>query len=152
MIPLRLRLKNFMCYRDVPDPLDLTGIHVACICGDNGHGKSALLDAMTWALWGKARGRGVDDLIHIGESDMEVELEFSNGEGVYRVIRKRKRARGRGSGASVLELQIAGSGGGGQFRPITGNTIAETQAQISQLLRLEYETFVNSAFLRQGQG
>ena len=151
MIPLRLRLKNFMCYRDVPDPLDLTGIHVACICGDNGHGKSALLDAMTWALWGKARGRGVDDLIHIGESDMEVELEFSNGEDVYRVIRKRKRARGRGSGASMLELQIAGSGGGGQFRPITGNTIAETQAQISQLLRLEYETFVNSAFLRQGR-
>ena len=151
MIPLRLRLKNFMCYRDVPDPLDLTGIHVACICGDNGHGKSALLDAMTWALWGKARGRGVDDLIHIGESDMEVELEFSNGEDVYRVIRKRKRARGRGSGASVLELQVAGSGGGGQFRPITGNTIADTQAQINQLLRLEYETFVNSAFLRQGR-
>ena len=58
VIPLRLRLKNFMCYRDVPDPLDLTGIHVACICGDNGHGKSALLDAMTWALWGKARGKG----------------------------------------------------------------------------------------------
>ena len=151
MIPLKLRLKNFMCYRDVPDPLALEGIHVACICGDNGHGKSALLDAMTWALWGKARGRGVDDLIHIGESDMEVELEFSNGEDVYRVIRKRKRARGRGSGASVLELQIAGSGGGGQFRPITGNTIAETQAQISQLLRLEYDTFVNSAFLRQGR-
>ena len=151
MIPLRLRLKNFMCYRDVPDPLELAGIHVACICGDNGHGKSALLDAMTWALWGKARGRGVDDLIHIGESDMEVELEFSNGEDAYRVIRKRKRARGRGSGASVLELQIAGPGGGGQFRPITENTIAETQAQINQLLRLEYETFVNSAFLRQGR-
>ena len=151
MIPLKLRLNNFMCYRDVPEPLVLEGIHVACICGDNGHGKSALLDAMTWALWGKARGRGVDDLIHIGESDMEVELEFSNGEDVYRVIRKRKRARGRGSGASVLELQIAGPGGGGQFRPITGNTIAETQGHISQLLRLEYETFVNSAFLRQGR-
>ena len=151
MIPLKLRLKNFMCYRDVPEPLVLEGIHVACICGDNGHGKSALLDAMTWALWGKARGRGVDDLIHIGESDMEVELEFSNGEDVYRVIRKRKRARGRGSGASVLELQIAGPGGGRQFRPITGNTITETQGHISQLLRLEYETFVNSAFLRQGR-
>ena len=42
MIPLKLRLKNFMCYRDVPEPLVLEGIHVACICGDNGHGKSAL--------------------------------------------------------------------------------------------------------------
>ena len=151
MIPLKLRIKNFMCYRDVPDPLPLEGIHVACICGDNGHGKSALLDAMTWALWGKARGRSVDDLIHIGESDMEVELEFSNGEEVYRVVRKRKRARGRGSGGSVLELQIAASGDGGRFRPITGNTIADTQSQINDLLRLEYETFVNSAFLRQGR-
>ena len=151
MIPLKLRVKNFMCYRDVPEPLPLEGIHVACICGDNGHGKSALLDAMTWALWGKARGRGVDDLIHIGESDMEVELEFSNGEDVYRVIRKRKRARGRGSGASVLELQVSGAGGEGAFRPITGNTIAETQVQINRLIRLEYDTFVNSAFLRQGR-
>lgn len=151
MIPLKLRVKNFMCYRDVPDPLPLEGIHVACICGDNGHGKSALLDAITWALWGKARGRGVDDLIHIGESDMEVELEFSNGDDVYRVVRKRKRARGRGSGASVLELQVSGAGGGGAFRPITGNTIAETQVQINRLIRLEYETFVNSAFLRQGR-
>ena len=151
MIPLKLRLKNFMCYRDVPEPLPLEGIHVACICGDNGHGKSALLDGITWALWGKARGRGVDDLIHIGESDMEVELEFSNGEDVYRVVRKRKRARGRGSGASVLELQVSGSGTEGRFRAITGNTIAETQAQINRLIRLEYETFVNSAFLRQGR-
>ena len=151
MIPLQLRLKNFMCYRDVPEPLPLEGIHVACICGDNGHGKSALLDGITWALWGKARGRSVDDLIHIGESDMEVELEFSNGEDVYRVVRKRKRAGGRGSGASVLELQVTGAGAERRFRPITGNTIAETQAQINQLIRLEYETFVNSAFLRQGR-
>ena len=151
MIPLKLRLKNFMCYRDLPEPLPLEGIHVACICGDNGHGKSALLDAITWALWGKARGRGVDDLIHIGQSDMEVELEFSNGEDVYRVLRKRKRARGRGSGASVLEFQVSAAGAEGTFRPITGNTIAETQAQINRLIRLEYETFVNSAFLRQGR-
>lgn len=77
-----------MCYRDVPDSLPLEDIHVACICGDNGHGKSALLDGITWALWGKARGRSADDLIHVGASDMEVKLEFSNGEGVFRVVRR----------------------------------------------------------------
>ena len=140
-----------MRYRDVPDSLPLEGIHVACICGDDGHGKSALLGGITWALWGKARGRSADDLIHFGESDMEVELEFSNGEDVYRVVRKRKRATHRVSGASVPELQVSGKGLEGIFRPITGNTIAETQAQVSRLVRLEYETFVNSAFLRQGR-
>ena len=151
MIPLKLRLKNFMCYRDVPDPLPLEGVHVACICGDNGHGKSALLDAMTWALWGKARGRSVDDLVHVGESDMEVELEFTNGQDAYRVIRKRKSGKGPGSGASVLELQISSDADGAAFRAITANTIAETQAKIIDILRLGYDTFVNSAFLRQGR-
>ena len=54
MIPLRLSVRNFLCYRDDVPPLGLQGIHVACLCGANGHGKSALLDAMTWCLWGQA--------------------------------------------------------------------------------------------------
>ena len=50
MIPQRLNIRNFLCYReDVPD-LDFAGIHVACLCGDNGHGKSALLESITWSL------------------------------------------------------------------------------------------------------
>ena len=56
MIPLRLKLENFLSYRDAVE-LDLQGVEVACLCGDNGHGKTALLDAITWALWGGARGR-----------------------------------------------------------------------------------------------
>ena len=58
MIPLKLRLKNFMCYRDVPEPLVLEGIHVACICGDNGHGKSALSGCDDMGLVGKGEGKG----------------------------------------------------------------------------------------------
>ena len=66
MIPLKLTLKNFLSYRDNVPTLDLEGIHVACLCGQNGHGKSALLDSMTWALWGKARGKNQSELIHYG--------------------------------------------------------------------------------------
>ena len=51
MIPLRLNLRNFLCYRENVPELDFTGLHVACLCGSNGHGKSALLDAITWNLW-----------------------------------------------------------------------------------------------------
>jgi len=78
MIPLQLRVRNFMCYRDNVPPLDFSGIHLACLTGANGHGKSALLDAMTWALWGKARARRDDELIHLGQSEMEVEFTFDN--------------------------------------------------------------------------
>jgi exonuclease SbcC len=93
MIPVRLKLRNFMCYRDTVPPLDFTGIHLACISGDNGNGKSAIIDAMTWALWGKARAKGIDDLIYSAQSEMEVEFDFAIGEQLYRIIRKRSRPK-----------------------------------------------------------
>ncbi len=61
MIPVKLTLKNFMACRQ-PETLDLTGIHPACLSGENGAGKSALPDAITWALWGKARVNQSDEL------------------------------------------------------------------------------------------
>jgi exonuclease SbcC len=148
MIPVRLALKNFMCYRDNVPPLSFDGIHVACLCGDNGNGKSALFDAVTWALWGKSRAKNDDDLIHSGQSEMEVELEFLSSEQQYRVLRKhaKKPSKAR-AGQTVLELQIAGNG---TFRPISGNSLLETQQKIAKILNLDYETFKNSAFLRQG--
>ena len=54
MIPVRLTISGFLSYQE-PSELDFTGIHVACISGRNGAGKSAMLDAMTWALFGEAR-------------------------------------------------------------------------------------------------
>ena len=147
MIPLKLTVRNFMCYRDDVPPLDLDGVHVACLCGDNGHGKSALLDAMTWALWGEARARTQEELIHQGRSDMAVELDFKAREQTYRVSRKYSRTA-RGSQSTLLELQVLTDDGG---RPITGNTVRDTEARIRDLLNMDYDTFVNTAFLLQGR-
>lgn len=145
MVPVRLHLRNFMSYRGANGVIDFSGIHLACLTGDNGHGKSALLDAMTWALWGKARAKRDDDLISHGENEMEVHFEFDLGCDRYRVIRKRS-SRGRGS--SVLELQVRRNG---LFVPLSEPAIRETQQKIIDLLRLDYDTFVNSAFLLQGR-
>ncbi len=148
MIPVKLKLRNFMCYRDNVPPLDFTGIHVACISGDNGNGKSAIIDAMTWALWGKARAKSVDDLIYTTQSEMEVEFDFTIGGQLYRIIRKRTRPKKRsGAGQSSLELQAGTSHG---FRSVTGNTIDQTQQKIIEILHMDYDTFINSAYLRQG--
>ncbi len=148
MIPIKLAVRNFMPYRDNVMPLDFTGVHTASISGDNGNGKSALVDAMTWALWGKTRAKSDDDLIHLGENEMEVEFDFAVGDQAYRIIRKRARPKTRrGQGQSSLEFQAATGNG---FKPITGNTIRETEQKIRDTLHMDYETFVNSAFLRQG--
>lgn len=128
--------------------LDLEGVHVACLCGDNGHGKSALLDAITWALWGKSRAGAQEDLIYQGESEMQVELEFLVGDGLYRVSRRHGRAgRGR-QGSTILELYLLN---GDTVQPISGSGVRETEQRITSLLRMSYDTFVNSAFIMQGR-
>jgi len=69
-----------MCYRENVPPLNFDGIHLACLSGDNGNGKSALIDAMTWALWGQTRAKSDDELIHSGQMEMEVEFDFRVGQ------------------------------------------------------------------------
>lgn len=135
-----------MCYRGSENSVDFTGIHLACLTGDNGQGKSALLDAMTWALWGKARTSSADDLITRGEAEMEVQLEFDLGATRYRVIRKRSTA---GRGSSLLEFQ--GRTESGFYTSLSEATLRDTQQRINDCLRLEYDTFVNSSFLLQGR-
>jgi len=148
MIPIRLALRNFMPYRENVPPLDFTGIHTASIWGENGNGKSALIDAITWALWGKTRAKSDDDLIHLGQSETEVEFDFAVEKQTYRIIRKRARPkRRRASGRTILEFQIASGDG---FRSITGNSVTQTEQEIIKVLHMDYPTFINSAFLRQG--
>lgn len=144
MIPLYLEMRNFMCYASANLPFD--GLRLACLAGANGHGKSAVLDAMTWALWGKSRTPRDDDLIRLGETDMMVEFQFALGGNDYRIIRQRQKNGSRGT--SSVQFQIRD---GDQFRPLTGDTIRQTQELIIRTLRMEYETFINSAFLVQGR-
>ncbi len=146
MVPHLIRLRNFMSYGDEPVELDLTGVHLACLSGGNGNGKSALLDAITWALWGRSRAKREDDLVRLGATEMEVELRFACGGGQYRVLRKRTLRRSGGTAA--LELQALGEE---SYSSITGGTIHETQARVYDILKLGYETFINSAFLLQGR-
>ena len=149
MIPLKLTLSNFLSYRENVEPLDFAGVHVACLCGANGHGKSALLDSITWALWGKARGKVQDEMISYGADECRVELDFASRDQNYRVIRSHARGgKRRRGGASDLQLMVLE---GDLPRPITGDMIRETQARIDQTIGMDYDTFVNSAFLVQGR-
>jgi exonuclease SbcC len=148
MIPIKLAMRNFMPYRDNVPPLYFDGIHTVCISGDNGNGKSALIDALTWALWGKTRAKSDDDLIHSGQTEMEVEFDFAVGQQPYRIIRKHSKPKRRGSsGRTILEFQIATGDG---CRSIGGDSITQTQQKIIDTLHMDYATFINSAFLRQG--
>lgn len=144
MIPVRLHLHNFMAYKTA-ETLNFGDVHIACLSGENGAGKSSLLDAITWALWGKARVSQMDSLVHLGETDMEVEFSFHLGDQTYRVLRRRTLT---GRGRSELHFHVSDAGG---WRTLTESSMRTTQTKIDRLLRLDYDTFINSAFLLQGR-
>jgi exonuclease SbcC len=148
MIPLSLRLRNFMSYGEDVPPLDFSQITTACLTGDNGHGKSALLDAITWSLWGQTRAKNLDDVVRLGQEDAEVEFAFALEDAHYRVLRKRSlRTK---AGQSSLDLQ-GFDAATNRYQSISGNSIRETEAKIVQLLHMNYDTFINSVFILQGR-
>jgi exonuclease SbcC len=144
MIPTSISVRNFMCYRSSID-IDLRGIRVACLSGENGAGKSALLDSITWSLWGKARVNSDRDLIALNATEMEVTFGFELQGQEFRVTRRR--ARG-GAGQLALDLQTFD---GNAWHTISGATARETQRAIDRLLKMDYDTFINSAFILQGR-
>jgi exonuclease SbcC len=141
MIPLHLRISGFLSYRDAVE-LDFGTFDLACISGHNGAGKSSLLDAVTWCLFGEARGRS-SDVIHMQSTAAEVTLTFIHEENTFRVQRSLPRNKN-----TVLEFQIQNEG---VWKPLTEKTTRDTQARIVQTLRLDYETFVNASFFLQGR-
>jgi DNA repair protein SbcC/Rad50 len=147
MLPLRLEIKNFLPYRS-PDPIHLEGLHLACLTGNNGAGKSSLLDAITWALWGRARARREDDLIHLGQTEMYVQLDFEQEGVVYRVLRQRRGGKKAG-GQGILNFWVIQ--GDGSLRLLNEPSMRATDDKIRHILRLDYETFIASAFLQQGK-
>ena len=154
MIPISLSLQNFLSYGENVPPLDFSSFHVACISGRNGHGKSALLDAITWALWGEARKSGSDrrpndGLLRIGTTEMRVDFEFFLENDSYRISRSfRKTGK---SATTRLEFQIYSPETNAYKTLSEESAIRQTQASIDTLLRMTYETFINSAFLLQGR-
>jgi exonuclease SbcC len=152
MVPLKLSLKNFLSYGQTTQHIDFEPYNLICLSGKNGHGKSALLDALTWALWGHARkantgARADENLVRLGQSQMMVCLEFMCNNIVYRVRRELTIASTKVQTSldfGVVDPETS------QIRGLTDKTIRATQEKITTTIGLDYESFINSVFLRQG--
>ncbi len=152
MIPLRLRLKNFLSYGPQEQTIDFEPYHLICLSGKNGHGKSALLDAMTWAVWGQARKVSTTvkpdaDILRIGQTFMMVTFDFSFNGHTYRI--KREYAKTFAKPYASLDFGILDPIKQ-KMKSLTDKTIRKTQEKIEQTIGLNYESFINTAFLRQG--
>jgi exonuclease SbcC len=153
MIPRIIELKNFLSYGDTLQTVDFKNYDLICLSGKNGNGKSALLDALTWALWGQARKitgatKADEGLLHLGQTHMMVCVEFEFGKQIYRV--RREFAKTYGKPYSALDFEIFDTSQQA-YCSLTDKTVRTTQEKIEHLLGVDYDTFINTSFLRQGQ-
>ncbi len=142
MIPIRLYLSGFLSYLD-PVELDFSSFDIACISGSNGAGKSSLLDAITWALFGQAR-RHDDAIINSHTQTAQIIFDFQYESNTYRIQRSKTRDK-----TAVLEFFIKVDET--QWKPLTERAMRETEARIRSTLRMDYDTFINASFFLQGK-
>ena len=104
MRPLRLHLEGFASFRD-PCDIDFSDAELFVITGPTGAGKSSLIDAMTFALYGsvpRLDARTVFPVITTGKSEARVAFEFAVGDEEYTAARVVRRTK---TGASTKEAK-----------------------------------------------
>jgi len=141
-------MTGFLSYKE-PVEIDFTSFDLACISGNNGAGKSAILDAITWALFGRARKHD-ESIINLESTRAEVIFTFHYEGNQYRIIRSNPRG-----GVKSVEFQILQEDGSDAdnlaWLPLTERTLRETDQKIEGVLRLDYESFINASFFLQGE-
>jgi len=85
----KLRWKNLLSTGNIFTELDLNKVNTTLIVGENGAGKSTILDALSFSLFGKPfRKINKPQLVNtITRKDMVVEIEFSISSNRYKIVR-----------------------------------------------------------------
>ncbi|HEX7837059.1 MAG TPA: SMC family ATPase, partial [Kofleriaceae bacterium] len=144
MRPVRLRIHGFTCFREEQD-IDFSGLDLFAIAGPTGAGKTSILDAMVFALYGEVPRMGAQrlgELISLGLDRASAVLDFEIGAARYRVMRKIRR-----HGAAVTQLERLG---GAVAQPL-GGTVREVEREVKKLLGIDADTFLKAVVLPQGQ-
>ncbi|MEP4076994.1 AAA family ATPase [Haloferula sp.] len=131
------------------DPLGSAGIFA--ITGPTGSGKSTLLDAITLALYGRAARYGSspnpEDMMsrHTGECSAEVIFQVSSG--IYRAEWQLRKARGKADGRLQAAKRYLYDSAG----VVLAEQLKEADRVVEELSGLNYERFMRSVLLAQGE-
>ena len=85
----KIRWKNLLSTGNLFSEIDLSTDNMSLIVGKNGHGKSTILDALTFALFGKPFRKINKPLLvnSINKKNCHVEIEFDTNGKQYKIVR-----------------------------------------------------------------
>jgi exonuclease SbcC len=146
---MRLLSVNARNYRAIGEAnLDFEGIRGAVIAGENGSGKSSIIEAILWCLYGESRsGRRADGVVRLGADTAEVTVTFQGADTRWKVKRTRST---KGRGKSTLDVWRDEAG---VWAPQTGKNMdggeGDSQAIIDRALGITFDTLINGPFMLQ---
>lgn len=154
MRPERLEIEGFAMFRE-PAIIDFTDADLFALSGPTGAGKSSVIDAITFALYGLVSRfddrRIVAPVITPGRTEARVRLDFRVGDEHYVVVRV-VRAQARGGATTKearLERRLPGDDDG-RTDVLAGNA-DEVTAAVESLLGLSFLHFTTCVVLPQGE-
>lgn len=131
----KITLEGFQSYREYEE-VDLQGLSLTAIYGENHAGKSTLIsNALDFALYGRSRSDLISDVITRGAPRVSVTVEFDLGDGTYRVTRSRT---AKGSPEAILEVSDEREESG--WRAVTEKNPLTTDPIILDLLGMNAQT------------
>ncbi|MGZ8581012.1 MAG: AAA family ATPase [Actinomycetota bacterium] len=147
MRPLELRLKGFRSYRE-ETVFDWRGRHLVGVVGPIGAGKSSILDAIAFALYGKTPTfeRDTKSLINQTASECHVELRFEVDGEVWRAARGLRRKGASGHQLQHLETDDSDAV---VLEAITGEK--PVRERVERLLGMDFDAFSRSVLLAQNR-
>jgi exonuclease SbcC len=149
MIPQRIAVEGFLCYRDEQE-IEFDSAALWMLAGLNGSGKSAVFDGMTYALFGghRAGKEHADELINKNCDAAAVEFDFLLDGQLYRARRTIKRKKQ--GGTAPTQQMCRWEQGSWQAIPDTTNK-RDFDRWVQENVGLTYETFTSSVLLMQGR-
>jgi exonuclease SbcC len=149
MIPRRVKLSGFLCYKDEQE-VRFDGSALWMLAGLNGSGKSTVFDAVTFALFGHHRGGAQQpgELINKDRTQLAVEFEFRL-DGCDYLARRTVRRSPRGAITSTQQILAAS---GDDWVPVPDTNLRDGfRDWVAEHVGLSYETFTSSVLLLQGR-
>ena len=146
MRPEALEIEGFTAFREKTPRIEFGDAELFALTGPTGAGKSSLIDAMIFVLYGSVPRLGatpVEPVISKGKQEARIRLDFTLADQHYTAVRVVRRTSTGGATTKEARLESGAE--------VLAATVKELNEQVLALIGLDFEQFTTCVALPQGE-